>query len=118
MAATELPPLVVPAGASMHGVLTSNETRQIRIEGLFCGRIELQGDSHLSLLHSAEIEAELVRAHTVVIDCRFDGHVHAQVIEIGPNAKIAGSIRYDLALSVQPGARMRASIDGPLDESR
>lgn len=112
----ELAPLV-PAGASMHGVLTSKEGHRLRIEGLYCGRIELEGESHLEVARSAEVDAELVRAHTVVIDGKFDGDVHAQVLEIGPNARVTGSVRYDLSFAAQPGARIRARIDGPHDET-
>lgn len=114
LSTTELAPLV-PAGATMHGVLTSNEGHRLRIEGLYCGRIELGGESHLTIGRTAEVEAESIRAHTVVIDGQFDGHVHAQILEFGPNAKVTGSVRYDLAFAAQAGARIRASIDGPDD---
>lgn len=104
---------LLPAGATLQGVVTSQAPQQLLIEGRFEGRMELEGASRIVVAAGAEIHAELLRAHTVVVRGRVTGQVHAQVLELCAEARMAGSVRYDTSLAVEPGARIRASIDGP-----
>lgn len=109
--------LLIPRGAALRGTVTSTEPQQLLLEGIFNGRIELKGVSRVVIAEGAVVEAESIQAHSVVVHGRVTGHIHAQVLELGPTARVSGSLRYDLAFASQPGARMRVTqIDGPQEE--
>lgn len=110
--------LLVPRGAVLRGTISSDVAQQLLLEGHFVGRVDLKGVSRLVIAEGAVVEGESIRAHTVVVHGRVDGQVHAQVLELGPTARVCGSLRYDLAFASQPGARIRAGIQGPeVDET-
>lgn len=104
---------LLPAGATLQGGVTSQAPQQLLIEGRFAGRIALQGASRIVIAAGTEVAAEHLHAHTVVVRGRVNGRIHAQVLELGAGARVSGSIQYDQTMSVEPGARMRASIEGP-----
>lgn len=109
---TQLTPLV-PPGAVLTGVATSEEPQNLLIQGRFSGRIVLKDSSRLVIAEGAHVDAEHIEVHTLVVAGSVSGHVHAQVLELSPTARVSGSIRYDVAFASQPGARIRASIGGP-----
>lgn len=104
---------LLPEGATMHGAVTSDRPQQLLIEGRFTGRMELDASSRVVIAAGAEVEAEVLRAHTVVVRGLVKGTIHAEVVEIAATARVAGVIRYDAGLNIEPGARVRASIEGP-----
>ncbi len=105
--------LLVPAGASLVGATSSRTTQNLLIEGSYAGAIELGGESRLVIAEGAEVQGERIAAHHVTIHGNFDGHISAMVVDIGEKAKVVGSIRYGIAFGSKPGARLRASIQGP-----
>lgn len=83
------------------------------MEGQFTGSIELDASSRIDFAAGAEIQVEVLRAHTVVVRCYVTGTIHAQVVEIASTARVTGTVQYDVRLSIEPGVRMRASIESP-----
>lgn len=104
---------VLPAGSILSGVITSEEAQNLLLQGAFTGRMVLKQNSRVVIAEGAEIEAEHLEAHTIVVRGTVNGHIHAQVLELGPTARVKGSIRYDVAFASQPGARIRGGIEGP-----
>lgn len=109
--------VLVPPGANLIGNTTSTIPQQLLIEGGYAGSIDLVGASHLVIAEGADVQADRVAAHTVSVYGRFDGHIHAQVVELGERARITGSIRYDSTFNSKPGARIRANLEGPDGDS-
>lgn len=109
--------LLVPSGACLLGATTSTTTQQLLIQGSYAGSIDLAAQSHLVIAESADVQAERLAAHTVIIYGRFDGHIHAHVVELGEKARVSGSVCYTGALGCKPGARIRANIEGPEDDA-
>lgn len=110
----DLVPLL-PAGSSLNGVITSDEPQNLLLQGKFTGRMVLKQTSRVVIAEGAEIEAEHLEAHTIVVRGKVNGHIHAQVLELGSTARVKGSIRYDVAFASQPGARIRGAVEGPQD---
>lgn len=104
---------LVPAGASLEGIVTSQQPQQLLIEGRFTGRMELDASSRIVVAAGAEIHAEVLRAHTVVVRGQVASTIHAHSVEIASTARVSGTVRYDGLLSVEPGARVRAAIEAP-----
>lgn len=104
---------LLPPGATLQGVVTSERPQQLLIEGQFAGRMELDGSSRIVIAAGAEVDAEILQAHTVVVRGQVKGTIRARVVEIASTARVAGAIHYDADLSVEPGSRIRASIEGP-----
>ena len=104
---------LLPEGATMHGVVTSEGPQQLLIEGRFTGRMELDASSRIVIAAGAEVDAEVLRAHTIVVRGLVKGTIHAEVVQIASTARVAGAVHYDGELSIEPGARVRASLDGP-----
>lgn len=104
---------LLPEGATMHGVVTSERPQQLLIEGRFTGRMELDASSRIVIAAGAEVDVEVLRAHTIVVRGLVKGTIHAEVVEIASTARVAGAVRYDAGLHIEPGARVRASIEGP-----
>lgn len=109
---TDLVPLL-PAGSTLNGIITSECAQHLLLEGRFSGRMVLKETSRIVIAEGAEIEAEHLEAHTIVVRGTVNGHLHAQILELGATARVKGSMQYELAFASQPGARIRASIDGP-----
>lgn len=104
---------LLPAGASLKGTIHSDTPQQLLLEGRFAGHIELPDASRVVIDRDAEVDVETLLAHTVVLRGRVNGQIHAQVIEIACTARVSGAIRYEAELFVEPGARIRAQIEGP-----
>lgn len=104
---------LIPQGATLQGVVTSQLPQQLLIEGRFAGRMELDAASRIVIAAGAHIDAEILRAETIVVRGEFKGAIHAHVVEIASTARVSGTVRYDEDLSIEPGARIRASIEGP-----
>lgn len=106
---------LLPPGSSLCGTVTSDTPQQLLLEGSFDGRMELPAESRIVIAATAEVNAEILRANTVVVRGRVTGHIQARVVEISSTAIVSGAVKYDFALSIAPGARIRASIEGPED---
>lgn len=104
---------LIPQGATLQGVVTSQQPQQLLIEGRFAGRMELDADSRIVIAAGAHIDAEILRAQTIVVRGEFKGAIDAHVVEIASTARVSGTVRYAEDLSIEPGARIRASIEGP-----
>lgn len=104
---------LLPEGATMRAVVTSERPQQLLIEGRFSGRMELDASSRIVIAAGADVDAEILRAHTIVVRGLVKGTIHAEVVEIASTARVAGAVRYDAGLNIEPGARVRASIEGP-----
>lgn len=104
---------LLPEGATMHGVVTSERPQQLLLEGRFSGRMELDATSRIVIAAGAEVDAEVLRAHTIVVRGLVKGTIRAEFVEIASTARVAGAVHYDGGLNIEPGARVRASIEGP-----
>ena len=104
---------LLPEGATMHGVISSERPQQLLIEGRFTGRMELDASSRIVIAAGAEVDAEVLRAHTIVVRGLVKGTIQAEVVQIASTARVAGAVHYDGELSIEPGARVRASLEGP-----
>lgn len=83
------------------------------MEGQFTGSIELDASSRIDVAAGAEIQAEVLRAHTVVVRGYVTSIIPAQVVEIASTARVTGTVQYDARLSIEPSVRVRASIESP-----
>lgn len=104
---------LLPPGASMQAAVSSAQPQQLLLGGQFTGSIELDASSRIVVAAAAEIRAEVLRAHTVVVQGRVTGTIHAKIVEIASTARVSGAVQYDVGLSIEPGARVRARIEGP-----
>lgn len=104
---------VLPPGSTLKGVVTAQHPQQLLIEGRFEGRMELDASSRIVVAAGAEIDAEILRAHTIVVRGYIKGTIHARVVEICSTARVSGAVRYEDELSIEPGARVRANMEGP-----
>ena len=103
---------LIPRGASLTGAVSSADPQQLLLEGNFAGRMELRADSsRIVVAAGAQIDAEFLRAHTVVVRGEVKGTIQAQEVEIAATATVSGAVHYGTVLSVAPGARVRATIE-------
>jgi cytoskeletal protein CcmA (bactofilin family) len=114
-AALSEPVVLVPAGTTLVGRTTSSTPQHLLIEGSYVGSIELAPNSRLVIAQGADVQAEQLKASTILLLGRFEGHIDAAAVEVGPRAKARGSIRYTSSFACQPGARLNAGIEGPED---
>lgn len=104
---------VLPEGASLKGRVTSEVAQQLLLEGRFDGRMELEGESRIVVGPSATVQADLLRAHRIVVHGHVSGNIEAAFVEITATGRVSGTLKYDSSLSIEPGARIRASLEGP-----
>ena len=102
---------LIPRGAVLEAVVTSQQPQQLLLEGRFAGRMELDARSRIVIAAGAHIAAEILRAHTIVVRGEVQGAIQARVVEIASTARVSGSVRYHDGLSVEPGAHICATIE-------
>lgn len=107
---------VVPKGATMVGDLEASADLNIRIDGEYNGKIDMQAGGSVHISASAVVASESIVADFIFIEGVIEGNVHARKgLEISSTAKIKGSLRYEKDIDIHPGARVSGQLIGPGD---
>jgi cytoskeletal protein CcmA (bactofilin family) len=93
-------------GLKIKGDLTARE--DITIEGSFEGSIDVNGH-HLVTTAGSQVHAA-VSARVVTVLGRLQGHVTADVVDIGPTALVDASV-VTKQLSLEEGARFNGAVN-------
>ena len=96
-------------GLNIKGELTANE--DVTFDGMFEGSIELPGHRFVAT-KGAHVNASVI-AKTVTVDGRLEGHITADVVDIGPTAQVDASVIAP-RLVVEDGAQ----FNGPVNTER
>ena len=105
---------VLPKSATMKGDMVASEDLSIRLDGEYDGKITLVKSGAIHIANGATVTTELIIADYIFVEGSVSGKLHARKgIELGPTAKVKGSIQYDVDLDMHPGARISGQINGP-----
>lgn len=97
------------SGLSIKGELTANE--DLTFSGTFEGSIDLPNHRFVAL-KGAHVNASVV-AKTVTVDGRLQGHITADIVDIGATAEVEASVIAP-RLAVEDGAH----FNGPVNTER
>jgi cytoskeletal protein CcmA (bactofilin family) len=93
-------------GLMIKGELTAAE--DLVIEGNFEGIIDLQG--HGLVTGAGSLVRATVTARTVMINGRLEGHITADVVDIGPKATVEANI-ITRQLALEEGAKFNGAVN-------
>ena len=79
----------------------------IRIEGLFEGKIDLEG--LIIIGRTGRVESELIKADTVIVGGSVRSDIHAERVEIRSTGKVWGNVR-TASFTTEEGAYLRGKI--------
>lgn len=91
---------------TIKGDLTAAE--DLMIEGTFEGTIDLQG--HGLVTGAGSIVRATVTARTVTVNGRMEGHITADIVDIGPTAAVEANI-IARQLALEDGARFNGAVN-------
>lgn len=94
------------AGLTIKGELSANE--DVTIDGIFEGSIDLPGHK-LVATKGARVQAA-VTARSVTVDGRLDGHITADIVDIGPTAIVEANV-ITQRLALEEGALFNGSVN-------
>ncbi len=94
------------SGMTIKGDLSADE--DITFDGAFEGSIELPHHRFVAG-KGARVNATII-ARTVTVDGHLEGHIAADVVDIGPTATVSASIVSE-KLAVEEGANVNASVN-------
>ncbi len=94
------------SGLNIKGELSANE--DITFDGTFEGSIELPHNSFVAAKNST-VNAT-VNAKTVTVDGRLEGHITADVVDIGATATVAASVVSE-RLALEGGAAVNGTVN-------
>lgn len=94
------------SGLSIKGELSAGE--DVTFEGAFEGSIDL-ASHHFVAAKGARVNAS-VRAKAVTVDGHLEGHIAADVVDIGPTATVSASI-VSPRLVVEEGALVNGAVN-------
>ena len=96
---------ILGEGTSWKGELTGRGG--IRIEGLFEGKIDLDG--LIIIDQKGRLESELIKADTVIIGGSVRSDIHAKRVEIRSTGRVWGNVK-TVRFSTEEGAYLRGKI--------
>lgn len=94
------------SGLTIRGELTAGE--DMTFDGTFEGSIELPGHTFVAS-KNARVNAS-VTARSVTVDGQLEGHITADVVDIGPTAKVEASVIAP-RLAVEDGAQFNGTVN-------
>jgi cytoskeletal protein CcmA (bactofilin family) len=93
-------------GLTIKGELTAAE--DLVIEGSFEGTIDLQG--HGLVTGAGSLVRAAVTARTVIINGHLEGHITADIVDIGPKATVEANIMAR-QIALEDGARFNGAVN-------
>ena len=103
--------LLVPRGAAMNGVASSELGLAIAIDGTYDGSLTLGEGSFIHIRKGANVRCDGIQADSILVEGAITGGIVSRSrLELKPEARVDGDVQYVGDIAVHPGARISGTI--------